>query len=155
MSFVVIYMPVERHRSAANSPAHDSKFSPDQIRLRVLNKHRRSFPRIPLRQHPRYRRRSIRSRRIHLQRHRRRHDRRDNSKLLLIGNPHGYAGTFYDAFHKNRNPIPHRSHLSVRPARVQSSSRSPRNNIQDVEYPDPIDRRHQTSFPRRREPRET
>lgn len=24
-----------------------------------------------------------------------------NSKLLMIGNPHGYAGTFYDSFHKN------------------------------------------------------
>ena len=27
----------------------------------------------------------------------------ENSKLLLIGNPTALAGTFYDAFHKNRN----------------------------------------------------
>ena len=35
-----------------------------------------------------------------------------NSKLLLIGNPHGYAGTFYDAFHKNRSQF-HTVHISA------------------------------------------
>ena len=44
-----------------------------------------------------------------------------NSRLLLIGNPHGYAGTFYDAFHKNRKRFANNPHISVRFARLQSS----------------------------------
>ena len=60
-----------------------------------------------------------------------------NSKLLLIGNPHGYAGTFYDAFHKNRSQF-HTVHISAFDLPAFKAQSITENNIQDVEYPDPI-----------------
>ena len=60
-----------------------------------------------------------------------------NSKLLLIGNPHGYAGTFYDAFHKNRTQF-HTVHISAFDLPAFKAQSITENNIQDVEYPDPI-----------------
>ena len=61
----------------------------------------------------------------------------NNSKLLLIGNPHGYAGTFYDAFHKNRTQF-HTVHISAFDLPAFKAQSITENNIQDVEYPDPI-----------------
>ena len=60
----------------------------------------------------------------------------NNSKLLLIGNPHGYAGTFYDAFHKNRTQF-HTVHISAFDLPAFKAQSITENNIQDVEYPDP------------------
>ena len=60
-----------------------------------------------------------------------------NSKLLLIGNPHGYAGTFYNAFHKNRKQFEtiHISAFDIPSFKAQGITE---NNIRDVEYPDPV-----------------
>ena len=60
-----------------------------------------------------------------------------NSKLLLIGNPHGYAGTFYDAFHKNRKRF-ETIHVSAFDLPAFKAQGITEKNIQDVEYPDPI-----------------
>ena len=78
----------------------------------------------------------------------------DNSKLLLIGNPHGYAGTFYDAFHKNRKQF-HTVHISAFDTPAFTNAGITAENIADIEYPDPSPSfpRTPTSFPRRREPR--
>ena len=59
-----------------------------------------------------------------------------NSKLLLIGNPHGYAGTFYDAFHKDRKQF-ETIHISAFDIPSFKAEGITENNIQDVEYPDP------------------
>ena len=58
-----------------------------------------------------------------------------NAKLLLIGNPHGLAGTFYDAFHKNRGQY-HTEHISAfdTPAFTQAGITA--ENIADIEFPD-------------------
>ena len=63
-----------------------------------------------------------------------------NAKLLLIGNPHGLAGTFYDAFHKNRKQYPHRPYFSLRHASIHRSRYHRRKH-----------RRHRISRPRRHE----
>ena len=60
-----------------------------------------------------------------------------NSKLLLIGNPHGYAGTFYDAFHKNRKRF-ETIHVSAFDLPTFKAQGITEDNIKDVEYPDPI-----------------
>ena len=60
-----------------------------------------------------------------------------NSKLLLIGNPHGYAGTFYDAFHKNRKRF-ETIHVSAFDLPAFKAEGITEKNIKDVEYPDPI-----------------
>ena len=56
-----------------------------------------------------------------------------NSKLLLIGNPHGYAGTFYDAFHKNRKRF-ETIHVSAFDLPAFKAQGITEKNIQDVEY---------------------
>ena len=58
-----------------------------------------------------------------------------NSKLLLIGNPHGYAGTFYDAFHKNRKRF-ETIHISAFDLPAFKDQGITEENIKDVEYPD-------------------
>ena len=58
-----------------------------------------------------------------------------NSKLLLIGNPHGYAGTFYDAFHKNRKRF-ETIHVSAFDLPAFKAQGVTEQNIKDVEYPD-------------------
>ena len=58
-----------------------------------------------------------------------------NSKLLLIGNPHGYAGTFYDAFHKNRKRF-ETIHVSAFDLPAFKAQGITEENIKDVEYPD-------------------
>ena len=60
-----------------------------------------------------------------------------NSKLLLIGNPHGYAGTFYDAFHKDRKQF-ETIHISAFDLPAFKDQGITEQNIKDVEYPDPI-----------------
>ena len=60
-----------------------------------------------------------------------------NSKLLLIGNPHGYAGTFYDAFHKDRKQF-ETIHISAFDLPAFKDQAITEENIKDVEYPDPI-----------------
>ena len=60
-----------------------------------------------------------------------------NSKLLLIGNPHGYAGTFYDAFHKDRKQF-ETVHISAFDLPAFKAEGITEKNIKDVEYPDPI-----------------
>ena len=60
-----------------------------------------------------------------------------NSKLLLIGNPHGYAGTFYDAFHKDRKQF-ETIHISAFDLPAFKDQGITEENIKDVEYPDPI-----------------
>ena len=58
-----------------------------------------------------------------------------NSKLLLIGNPHGYAGTFYDAFHKNRKRF-ETIHVSAFDLPAFKAQGITEKNIQDIEFPD-------------------
>ena len=60
-----------------------------------------------------------------------------NSKLLLIGNPHGYAGTFYNAFHKDRKQF-ETIHISAFDLPAFKDQGITEENIKDVEYPDPI-----------------
>ena len=60
-----------------------------------------------------------------------------NSKLLLIGNPHGYAGTFYNAFHKDRKQF-ETVHISAFDLPAFKDQGITEENIKDVEYPDPI-----------------
>ena len=61
-----------------------------------------------------------------------------NAKLLLIGNPHGLAGTFYDAFHKNRKGY-HTVHISAFDTPAFTKAGITAENIADMEYPDPVD----------------
>ena len=61
-----------------------------------------------------------------------------NAKLLLIGNPHGLAGTFYDAFHKNRKGY-HTVHISAFDTPAFTEAGITAENIADLEYPDPVD----------------
>ena len=60
-----------------------------------------------------------------------------NAKLLMIGNPHGLAGTFYDAFHKNRSQY-HTVHISAfdTPAFIKAGITA--ENIENIEFPDPV-----------------
>ena len=58
-----------------------------------------------------------------------------NSKLLLIGNPHGYAGTFYNAFHKDRKQF-ETIHISAFDLPAFKDQGITEENIKDVEYPD-------------------
>ena len=58
-----------------------------------------------------------------------------NSKLLLIGNPHGYAGTFYDAFHKNRKRF-ETIHVSAFDLPAFKAQGITEKNIKDIEFPD-------------------
>ena len=60
-----------------------------------------------------------------------------NAKLLMIGNPHGLAGTFYDAFHKNRKQYK-TIHITAFDTPAFKAASITEKNIQDVEYPDPI-----------------
>ena len=60
-----------------------------------------------------------------------------NAKLLLIGNPHGLAGTFYDAFHKNRKGY-HTVHISAFDTPAFTEAGITAENIADLEYPDPV-----------------
>ena len=61
-----------------------------------------------------------------------------NAKLLMIGNPHGLAGTFYDAFHKNRKQF-HTVHISAFDTPAFTEAGITPENIADMEYPDPVD----------------
>ena len=61
-----------------------------------------------------------------------------NAKLLMIGNPHGLAGTFYDAFHKNRKEY-HTVHISAFDTPAFTEAGITAENIADMEYPDPVD----------------
>ena len=56
-----------------------------------------------------------------------------NSKLLLIGNPHGYAGTFYDAFHKNRKRF-ETIHVSAFDLPQFKAEGITEDNIKDIEF---------------------
>ena len=56
----------------------------------------------------------------------------------MIGNPHGLAGTFYDAFHKNRKGY-HTVHISAFDTPAFTEAGITANNIADMEYPDPVD----------------
>ena len=56
---------------------------------------------------------------------------------MLIGNPHGYAGTFYDAFHKDRKQF-ETIHISAFDLPAFKDQGITEENIKDVEYPDPI-----------------
>ena len=58
-----------------------------------------------------------------------------NSKLLLIGNPHGYAGTFYNAFHKDRKQF-ETIHISAFDLPAFNDQGITEENIKDVEYPE-------------------
>ena len=58
-----------------------------------------------------------------------------NSKLLLIGNPHGYAGTFYNAFHKDRKQF-ETVHISAFDLPAFKDQGITEENIKDVEYPE-------------------
>ena len=60
-----------------------------------------------------------------------------NAKLLMIGNPHGLAGTVYDAFHKNRKQYK-TIHITAFDSPAFKAASITEKNIQDVEYPDPI-----------------
>ena len=60
-----------------------------------------------------------------------------NAKLLMIGNPHGLAGTFYDAFHKNRKQF-HTVHISAFDTPAFTEAGITAENIADLEYPDPV-----------------
>ena len=60
-----------------------------------------------------------------------------NAKLLMIGNPHGLAGTFYDAFHKNRKQF-HTVHVSAFDTPAFTEAGITAENIADLEYPDPV-----------------
>ena len=68
-----------------------------------------------------------------------------NSKLLLIGNPHGYAGTFYDAFHKNRKRF-ETIHVSAFDLPAFKAEGITEDNIKDIEYPDYDDQKDQEEF---------
>ena len=59
-----------------------------------------------------------------------------NSKLLLIGNPHGLAGTFYDAFHKNRT-LYHTIHISAFDLPAFKAAGVTERNIDKIEFPQP------------------
>ena len=59
-----------------------------------------------------------------------------NAKLLMIGNPHGLAGTFYDAFHKGRKEF-HTVHISAFDTPAFTDAGITADNIADFEYPDP------------------
>ena len=59
-----------------------------------------------------------------------------NSKLLLIGNPHGYAGTFYDAFHKNRKQFA-TIHISAFDLPAFKAADITEENIKDIDYHQP------------------
>ena len=59
-----------------------------------------------------------------------------NSKLLIIGNPHGYAGTFYDAFHKNRKQF-QTIHISAFDLPAFKTAGITEESIKNIEYPDP------------------
>lgn len=59
-----------------------------------------------------------------------------NSKLLLIGNPHGLAGTFYDAFHKNRT-LYHTIHISAFDLPAFKAAGITERNIDKIEFPQP------------------
>ena len=61
-----------------------------------------------------------------------------NAKLLLIGNPHGLAGTFYDAFHKNRSQY-HTVHISAFDTPAFTKAGITAENIENIEFPDPVD----------------
>ena len=61
-----------------------------------------------------------------------------NAKLLMIGNPHGLAGTFYDAFHKSRKQF-HTVHISAFDTPAFTEAGITAENIADLEYPDPVD----------------
>ena len=60
-----------------------------------------------------------------------------NAKLLMIGNPHGLAGTFYDAFHKGRKEF-HTVHISAFDTPAFTDAGITADNIADFEYPDPV-----------------
>ena len=60
-----------------------------------------------------------------------------NAKLLLIGNPHGLAGTFYDAFHKNRSQY-HTVHISAFDTPAFTKAGITAENIENIEFPDPV-----------------
>ena len=60
-----------------------------------------------------------------------------NAKLLMIGNPHGLAGTFYDAFHKSRKEF-HTVHISAFDTPAFTDAGITAENIADLEYPDPV-----------------
>ena len=60
-----------------------------------------------------------------------------NAKLLMIGNPHGLAGTFYDAFHKSRKEF-HTVHISAFDTPAFTDAGITADNIADLEYPDPV-----------------
>ena len=55
----------------------------------------------------------------------------------MIGNPHGLAGTFYDAFHKNRKQF-HTVHISAFDTPAFTEAGITAENIADLEYPDPV-----------------
>ena len=59
-----------------------------------------------------------------------------NAKLLMIGNPHGLAGTFYDAFRKNRKGYK-TIHISAFDTPAFKQAGVTAKNIQDLEFPDP------------------
>ena len=59
-----------------------------------------------------------------------------NSKLLIIGNPHGYAGTFYDAFHKNRKQFA-TIHISAFDLPAFTAAGVTEDNIKDIDYHQP------------------
>ena len=59
-----------------------------------------------------------------------------NSKLLMIGNPHGYAGSFYDSFHKDRKNF-ETIHISAFDLPAFKEAGITEDNIKDVEYPTP------------------
>ena len=61
-----------------------------------------------------------------------------NSKLLLIGNPHGYAGTFYNAFHKDRKQF-ETIHISAFDLPAFKQQGITEDNIKDFEFPESDD----------------
>ena len=58
----------------------------------------------------------------------------DNSRLLLIGNPHGYAGTFYNAFHGNRRLF-ETIHISAFDLPAFKQAQLTPENIADYQFP--------------------
>ena len=61
-----------------------------------------------------------------------------NAKLLMIGNPHGLAGTFYDAFHKGRKEF-HTVHISAFDTPAFTDAGITAENIQHLQYPEPVE----------------
>ena len=61
-----------------------------------------------------------------------------NAKLLMIGNPHGLAGTFYDAFHKSRKEF-HTVHISAFDTPAFTDAGITAENIQHLQYPEPVE----------------